>query len=160
MEMHKIKFIFLKAIFLLTVLLPYGTRRFITMFTKSPHWTLSWVSRIQFALFIPLSLRTIFPLFKVPNIKFFPLLKSCQRIRPGRRRFETFRNKLSVYGEGLLAPRPTPKLKDHPLSAFRGCLFNIFAATLRIWGLPSIRNLRTRHAVVTRDPPNMEQDVW
>ena len=30
----------------------------------------------------------------------------------------------------LLAPRPTPKLEDYPLSAFRDCLFNIFAATL------------------------------
>jgi hypothetical protein len=37
------------------------------------------------------------------------------------------------YGEELLAPRPTPKLEDHPLSAVRDCLFNIFAATLHIW---------------------------
>jgi hypothetical protein len=28
----------------------------------------------------------------------------------------------------LLAPRPTPKLEDHPLPYVRGCLFNIFAA--------------------------------
>jgi hypothetical protein len=49
----------------------------------------------------------------------------------------------------LLAPRPNPKLKDHPLSAVRYCLFNIFAATLRNGGRSSIRNLRTRHAVVT-----------
>jgi hypothetical protein len=35
------------------------------------------------------------------------------------------------YGEGLLAPCPTPKLEDHLLSAVRDCLFNIFAATLR-----------------------------
>jgi hypothetical protein len=34
------------------------------------------------------------------------------------------------YGEELLAPRPTPKLEDHPLSAVRDCLFKIFAATL------------------------------
>jgi hypothetical protein len=38
-----------------------------------------------------------------------------------------FRNKLIFYGEELLAPRPTPKLEDHPLSAVRDCLFNIFA---------------------------------
>jgi hypothetical protein len=37
------------------------------------------------------------------------------------------------YGEGLLAPRPTPKLEDHPLSFVRGCLFNVFAATLHSW---------------------------
>jgi hypothetical protein len=63
----------------------------------------------------------------------FPLLRSCQRISPGPRRFETFRNKLHFYGEGLLAPRPTPKLECHPLPALRDCLFNIFAAILRIW---------------------------
>src|SRR5215469_3681349 len=33
--------------------------------------------------------------------------------------------------EALLAPRATPKLEDHPSSAVRDCLFNIFA-------LPSI----------------------
>jgi hypothetical protein len=59
------------------------------------------------------------------------------------------RNKLIFYGEELSAPRPTPKLEDHPLSPVRDCLFTIFVAT-------SIRNLRTRHAVVTRDPRNME----
>ena len=49
----------------------------------------------------------------------------------------------------MLAPRPTPKLEDHPSSAVRDCLFNLFTATLHIGGRSSIRNLRTRHAVVT-----------
>jgi hypothetical protein len=40
---------------------------------------------------------------------------------------------LFFYGEELLAPRPTPKLEDHPFLAVRDCLFNIFAATLHIW---------------------------
>ena len=53
------------------------------------------------------------------------------------------------YREGLLASRPIPKLEDHPLSAVHDCLFNLFAATLHIGGCSSIRNLRTRHAVVT-----------
>ena len=53
------------------------------------------------------------------------------------------------HGEVLLASRPTPKLGDHPSSAVRDCLFNLFAATLHIGGRSSIRNLRTRHAVVT-----------
>jgi hypothetical protein len=44
-----------------------------------------------------------------------------------------FRNKIIFYGEELLAPRPTPKLEDHPLSLVRDCLFNTFAATLHIW---------------------------
>jgi len=49
----------------------------------------------------------------------------------------------------LLAPRPTPKLEDHPSSAVRGCLFNLFTANLHIGGHSSIRNPRTCHAVVT-----------
>jgi hypothetical protein len=56
-----------------------------------------------------------------------------QRIWPGPRHFVTFCNKLIFYGEELLAPRSTPKLEDHPLSAVRDCLFSIFAATLHIW---------------------------
>jgi hypothetical protein len=50
---------------------------------------------------------------------------------------------------GVAVLRPTPKLEDHPSSAVRHYLFNIFAATLHIGRLSSIRNLRTRHAVVT-----------
>jgi hypothetical protein len=37
------------------------------------------------------------------------------------------------YGEMWLAPRPTPMLEDHPLSAVRDCLFKIFAVTLHNW---------------------------
>jgi len=61
----------------------------------------------------------------------------------------TFRNKTLFFYDELLALRPTPKLEDHSLSAVRYCLFNIFGAALRIGGRSSIRNLRTRHAVVT-----------
>jgi len=50
----------------------------------------------------------------------------------------------------LLAPHPTPKLEDHPLSAIRQCLFDIFAATFHIGGHSSICNLRMYHAAVTR----------
>jgi len=56
---------------------------------------------------------------------------------------------MGFHEEALLAPRPTPKLEDHPSSDVRDCLFNLFAATLHIGGRSSIRNLRTRHAVVT-----------
>ena len=62
-------------------------------------------------------------------------------------RMWVFLNKV-FYREGLLAPRPTPKLEAHPSSAVRDCLFNLFAATLLIGGRSSIRNLRTSHAVV------------
>jgi hypothetical protein len=47
----------------------------------------------------------------------------------------TFRNKLFFfYREGMSTPRPTPNLVDHPMSVVRYWLFNIFAATLHIWG--------------------------
>ena len=51
-------------------------------------------------------------------------------------------------GKEFLASRPNPRLVDHPLSAVRGCLFNIFAA-IRSGGISSIRNLRMHHALVT-----------
>jgi hypothetical protein len=53
-----------------------------------------------------------------------------------------FRNIVSFYGEDLLTLRPTAMLDDHPLSAVRDCLLNIFAATLFIC------KLRTRNDVV------------
>jgi hypothetical protein len=45
------------------ILLSYGTRRFITVFTKVHHWTLSWASRIQFAPSILISPRSSLMLF-------------------------------------------------------------------------------------------------
>jgi len=57
------------------------------------------------------------------------------------------RNMIRFYGEDT-SPNP-PKLEDHPLSAIRDWLFNIFAVTLHIGGRSSVRNVRTRHAVVT-----------
>jgi hypothetical protein len=52
---------------------------------------------------------------------------------PGSRLCRLFLNIINFYGEELLAPRPTPKLDYHPLSAVRDCLFNVFAATLHTW---------------------------
>jgi hypothetical protein len=87
----------------------------------------------------------------------FPLLRSIiQRISPCPRLLVNSHNKIIFYGEELLAPRPTPKLEDHPLSAVRDCLFQYIRSNPPyLEAVPSIRNLRTRHAVVTRDPPNM-----
>ena len=56
---------------------------------------------------------------------------------------------MTVLQGGVVSPSPTPKLEGHPLSAVHDCLFSLFAATLHIGGRSSIRNLRTRHAVVT-----------
>jgi hypothetical protein len=57
-----------------------------------------------------------------------------QRIHPCLKPIVTFCNKLIFYGE-FLALRPTPKMDNHPLSAVRNCLFNIFSATLHVWKL-------------------------
>jgi hypothetical protein len=65
-----------------------------------------------------------------------------QRICPDLRPFVALRNKLIFYDE-LLAPRPTPKLEGHSLSAVRYCSYPQYLAAVS-----SIRNLRTLHAVV------------
>ena len=75
-------------------------------------------------------------------------------------RLWVFRNSIFFYGEELLAPRPTPKLEDHHLSAVRDCLFNLFVATLPIGGRSCIRNLKTRHAVVTGTHTHGLTGVW
>jgi hypothetical protein len=90
------------------ILLSYGTRRFVTVFTQARHWTLSWSSWIHCV----------------------GRAKESVQVRGALKHFVTVKN---FYGEGSLAPRPTPKLEDHPLSAARNCLFNIFTATLRTW---------------------------
>jgi hypothetical protein len=69
------------------------------------------------------------------------------------------RSKISFYGEELLAPRPTSKLQDHPLSAVCDCLFNMFEATLHIGGRTSIRNMRTHFAMVTETHFSREQHL-
>ena len=49
----------------------------------------------------------------------------------------------------MLAPRPTPKLEDHTLSAVLDYLFDIFATILHIGGRFSTHNLRSHRVVVT-----------
>ena len=50
----------------------------------------------------------------------FSLLRLHQSISPGLRlSFLLFCNTVCFYGEEMLAPRPSPKLEDHPLSGFR-----------------------------------------
>ena len=55
-----------------------------------------------------------------------------KRAVPSPRPFGMFRSVASSYGEEFVAPRPTPKLEDHPLSAVCNWLFNICAASLRM----------------------------
>jgi len=44
----------------------YGTRRFITVFTKARYWTLSCANRIQFASSISISVELIY--FVIRNV--------------------------------------------------------------------------------------------
>jgi hypothetical protein len=87
--------------------------------------------------------------FSLISIHFISLQTFIQGFCPGPMLRMNFRNKLIFYGEELLAPRPTPKLEDHPLSAVHGCLFRIFASnTPNLEVVFFTCNLRTRHAMV------------
>ena len=91
------------------------------------------------------------------------LLSSYQSNSPGPRLCPwIFRNRISFYSEELLATRPTPKLEDNSVSSVRGCLFNIFAATLHIGGRSSIRNLRTLHTMMTGThlSRELQSEIW
>jgi hypothetical protein len=97
----------------------------------------------------------------IPSTKshnhFLSLGSFIQFIRPGPRFLAVFVNKLIFYGEKLLAPRPNPKLEDHPFSAVRDYLFSTFAANLQnsraslpsaTWGRAIPRWQRTNLTVV------------
>jgi hypothetical protein len=87
--------------------------------------------------------------FRVPNL--MSLFRCLGRIEVSVqvRGFvcEHFVTKIRFHGK-LLAPRPTPKLEDHLLSAVRDCLFNIFAATLPLnifrWNIPSSKDPQSK----------------
>jgi hypothetical protein len=56
------------------------------------------------------------------------VITAFRRDRP--RSCVIFRKNLVFYGEQLLAPRPTARLEEHPLSAVRDWSFSILTATL------------------------------
>jgi hypothetical protein len=60
-----------------------------------------------------------------------------------------FRNEPPFLRWGVVSHRSTTKLEDHPLSAVSDCLFNIFATSICLEAVSSVRNMRTRHAVMT-----------
>jgi hypothetical protein len=95
-------------------------------------------SNLYFDIFSPYFPERTCPIHAsdIPCIKshvHFMLRSFIQGIRPGPRLLVHFRNRLIFYGEELLAPRPTPKLEDQPLSAVRDCLYSIFAAAFHNW---------------------------
>jgi hypothetical protein len=87
---------------------------------------------------------------------FFHCLGRAKESVQVRSTLEHFVTNYFFYGEGLLAPRPTPSWRTTPrrLPAIAYSIYSHLPSVSR--GLPSIRNPRTRHAVVTKDPPNMD----
>jgi hypothetical protein len=57
-------------------------------------------------------------IFQLPKLMFFLLLRSCQRINPGLRRFETIRNKLLFLRWRVVSPTFNPQSGGPPLA---GC---------------------------------------
>jgi hypothetical protein len=89
---------------------------------------------------------------------FFSFGYFIQRIRPGPRSFVTFRNKLIFFLRWEVVS-PTPKSQPGgPLLV--GCprllIQYIRRYPLCLEAVSSNRNLRTRHAIVTRDSLNMD----
>ena len=86
----------------------------------------------RYILILSSHLRLGLPSCLLPLV--FSLLKPCMHFSVlFRGFFKCVVTRLIFYEEDLLAPRPAPKLEDHPFSAVRDCLYNIFAATLHIW---------------------------
>ena len=100
----------------------YGTRRFVTVFTRARHLSLSWARPSKSMLLLhSTSLRSIWILSSRLR---FPVPRLLRLVRNRLRFFS--------YGEELLAPRPNPKLEDHPLSDVRNCAFSIFVSILHL----------------------------
>jgi hypothetical protein len=73
--------------------------------------------------------------------------------------FVVFGNKLIFYGEELLAPRPTPQTAGQPLVGCTRLLIQyICSYPPKPEDVSSIRNLRTRLVVVTKDPAQNQQE--
>jgi hypothetical protein len=95
------------------------------------HPSTSYFLKDHFNTVIPF---TRFLTFSVPNLKSFYCCLCWTKVSVQvRGPVECFFTSLGFNGEELLAPRPTPRLKDYPLSAVHDCLFNILVATLHIW---------------------------
>jgi hypothetical protein len=82
----------------------------------------------------------------------FPCLRSFQSIRPIPRPFVTFRNVFLLLRWGVVSPPPNPQAGGPPLVGCPRLLIQyIRSYPPYLEAFSSIRNLRTRHAVVTRN---------
>jgi hypothetical protein len=98
----------------------YGTRRFITVFTRALHWSLSSRSEASCGV-------------------------SWQ----------------AYFLRWVVSPTPNPQAGGPPLVGCPRLLVQyIRSYPPKLEGVSSIRNLRTRHAVMTRDPPNIDIYIY
>jgi hypothetical protein len=125
-----------------------------------------WPPATKFNLYLDSSLETVIREPTLYKLRMFHLMSIFLCLGPLSKKSIHVRGSLILfatnfifYGEGLLAPRPTPKLEDRLLSYVRGCLFNIFAANLQSWR-PSLPSATRGRAMLwwQGDPPNMASD--
>jgi hypothetical protein len=151
-----------KSVHILFTVCSQSVHSMLTVCSHSVHSMLTFCSQYFHSLFAVCShsvrsmltvcsqfVHSLFTLFTVCSHSAHSMLTVCSQYVHSLFTLWTFRNMISFYGE-LLAPRSTPMLEDHPLSAVRDCLFNISVTTLHTVGRSSILNLRTPHAMVTR----------
>jgi hypothetical protein len=100
-------------------------------------------------------------LFKIHFIHFLSLRPFIQGIRPGPRLLVIFRNKLIFLRLGVVWPTPNPQAGAPPLVGCPRMLIQyICSYPPYLEAVSSIRNVRTRHVVVTRDPPAGSIKCW
>jgi hypothetical protein len=142
-----------RYIYLLTYLLIYLLTY---SMGQSSSWEANRFSASQEILLIFMEPKGSLPQSQVPATCPYP-----KNISPGPRlTLWLFRNTIRVLQWGVVSTSPNPQAGDHPLSAVRDCLFNIFAATLHIGGRSSMRNLRTCHALVKGTHLHMVSEMW
>jgi hypothetical protein len=153
---------------------------FITVFKTARHWILPWaswtqpspslrciLSSVRVASHLCLhSLMELSPSWEAASCaatqeipqRFMEPEDSvtCSLVRPGTRFFVIFHNKLIFLRWGVVSPTPNPQAGGSPLV---GCplllIHYIRSCPPYLEATTSFRNLRPRHAVVTRDPLNM-----
>jgi hypothetical protein len=96
--------------------------------------------------------------FVTPPPPMEPVLSQLwQRISPGPRRFETFHNNKHVFTVRGCQPHAKPPSWRTTRYRLSVTVYSLYSQQPSLTGrLTSNRKLRTCHAVVTRDPPNLD----
>jgi hypothetical protein len=90
------------------------------------------------------------------HVHFSALGSFCQRIRPGPRLYDTFRNKLEFLRWWVVSPPPNLQAGGPPPVGCPRLLIQYIRSYLPyLEAISSIHSLRMGHAVVTGDPLNM-----